>query len=240
MKTQVLFVLAVFLSHIVQGISGFAGTVLAVPAGTMLVGLPTSIAVMNMVGIFASVYICSVAWRHIRWDVVRTVFTYMLPSLLLGFLLVGMLRDYGRAQQVALGLFIMSAGILGLARGGDAPKEKENRALLVIGGIFHGMYVCGGSLLVMYLKGRLRKEEFRANISFVWLIFNSLNFVFHYCNGYWTSTALSLTIAATPALFVSVYLGGLILRRISQSSFITFTNILVVLSGATLLLGALR
>lgn len=239
MKTHVLFVLAVFLSHVVQGISGFAGTVLAVPAGTFLVGLHTSIAVMNMVGLFASVYICLVARRHMRWPVIRTIFTYMFPSLLAGFALVGYLRDYDRAQLIVLGAFVAVAGVVGLYRGNSPAGERGNKALLVIGGLFHGMYVCGGTLVVMYLKGRLEKEEFRANISFIWLLFNSLNFLFHYSNGYWTPLAISLTLAATPALFLSVYLGGVILRRISPASFAVFTNILIILSGLTLLLNAL-
>jgi hypothetical protein len=55
---SVLSVAAVFLSHVVQGISGFAGTV--------PVGMRTFIAVMNMPGILASLSICAVAWRRIR------------------------------------------------------------------------------------------------------------------------------------------------------------------------------
>lgn len=239
MKTHVLFVTAVFLSHVVQGISGFAGTILAVPAGTFLVGLPTSIAVMNMVGIFASVYICLVARAHLQWPVIKGIFSVMLPSLLLGFVLVEYLRDYGRAQQAILGLFILAAGIAGLLRKTAGGEWRDRKILLFVGGVFHGMYVCGGTLLVMYLKGRLKKDEFRANISFIWLVLNSINFVFHYLSGYWTPLAVSLTAAATPALFVSVYLGGVILRRISQESFIKFTNVLITLSGAMLLYNTL-
>lgn len=244
MTVYVLFFVAVFLAHIVQGLSGFAGTVLAVSAGSFLVGLTTSVTVMNLVGVFAGIYIILVSWRHIRRDVLKHVFCVMIPGMALGFVLVRYLREYEKAQQLTLGLFIILAGLAGMLGRGEGLRFMRNsvarEAMLFIGGVFHGMYICGGTLLVLYISDALKKEEFRANISVVWVVLNSTVFLFHLYHGYWTPFAVKLTLGATPVVLLGVYVGGLLLSRISQAAFAVFTNALVLVSGMALVVGALR
>ncbi|MBQ3904036.1 MAG: sulfite exporter TauE/SafE family protein, partial [Eubacterium sp.] len=51
---DVLFVIVVFISNVIQSITGFAGTVLAMPFSIMLVGYGTAKPVLNVIGIVLS------------------------------------------------------------------------------------------------------------------------------------------------------------------------------------------
>ena len=49
---EFLFYLVILLSNIIQGITGFAGTILAMPASLRLVGMGTAVPVLNLLGFF--------------------------------------------------------------------------------------------------------------------------------------------------------------------------------------------
>lgn len=50
MMNYILFLLVILLTNIIQGITGFAGTILAMPPGLMLVGYPVAKPVLNVLG----------------------------------------------------------------------------------------------------------------------------------------------------------------------------------------------
>ena len=62
-----LFYIVVLLTNIIQGITGFAGTILAMPFGIMLVGFDTAKPILNVLGILAGIYVAVFNFRKIRW-----------------------------------------------------------------------------------------------------------------------------------------------------------------------------
>ena len=70
MQKLLLFYLVIFLSNIIQCITGFAGTVLAMPFSLMLVGYATAKPILNLLGLAASV---GVLVRHYK-DVDKSEF----------------------------------------------------------------------------------------------------------------------------------------------------------------------
>ena len=57
MAKNILFLLVVFLTNVIQGITGFAGTMLAMPPSVMLVGFETAKPILNALGLLSGVYI---------------------------------------------------------------------------------------------------------------------------------------------------------------------------------------
>ena len=57
MVKKILFLLVVFLTNIIQGITGFAGTMLAMPPSVMLVGFDTAKPILNALGLLSGIYI---------------------------------------------------------------------------------------------------------------------------------------------------------------------------------------
>ena len=52
------FYIVIFLTNVIQGITGFAGTILAMPPGLMLVGYDVAKPILNLLGILAGIYVC--------------------------------------------------------------------------------------------------------------------------------------------------------------------------------------
>ena len=57
MAKKILFLLVVFFTNIIQGITGFAGTMLAMPPSVMLVGFDTAKPILNALGLLSGIYI---------------------------------------------------------------------------------------------------------------------------------------------------------------------------------------
>lgn len=51
------FFLVILLSNIIQGITGFAGTILAMPPSLMLVGYNTASRMLNVLGLLSGIYV---------------------------------------------------------------------------------------------------------------------------------------------------------------------------------------
>ncbi|MCC8189887.1 MAG: sulfite exporter TauE/SafE family protein [Planctomycetes bacterium] len=238
------FLVTVFLTNIVQGITGFAGAVLAMPFCARLVGLPAAKTVLCLLGATAGLQVCLVAWRSVRRDVLRTVCFAMIPAMLVGFVVGDLLRPYEAGQKLLLGAVITGIGVAGLVRrrlypGGPASSRGVvHLAMLLLAGLVHGMFACGGPFLVAFLADRLpEKTEFRATASTVWVVVNSLVLLDQYRNGALGVELAALAGASIPVAFCSVYLGGLLLTRVSQEAFMTLTYLLLAVSGLSLLLG---
>ena len=61
------FFLVILLSNIIQGITGFAGTILAMPPSLMLVGYDTAKPVLNVLGRLSGIYVFAGHRKHVCW-----------------------------------------------------------------------------------------------------------------------------------------------------------------------------
>ena len=66
MLKQILFLAVVFLSNVIQCVTGFAGTVLAMPPSIMLVGYTIAKPILNVLGIVASVGVVATNYKSIN------------------------------------------------------------------------------------------------------------------------------------------------------------------------------
>ena len=66
MMKEILFVIVVFMANIVEGITGFAGTMLAMPVSMLLIGVEEAKVVINIVAIILSLNIAARSWREMN------------------------------------------------------------------------------------------------------------------------------------------------------------------------------
>ncbi len=117
-------------------------------------------------------------------------------------------------------------------------KKELLKILGLMGiGIIHGMFISGGSFLVVYAVWVLHeKQEFRATVSAVWVVLNSFLLYDHYQAGYFTAqTGRILVISVLPFL-MAVWLGNQLVQKISAEKFLLLTYILLLASGAVAVL----
>ena len=237
-----LFYLTILLTHIIQGVTGFAGTLLAMPFSIMLVGVGTAVPVLNGLGLASGIYVFLGNRDKVVWKEIKQVLIYMIPFMLLGVFIRESLMGNERILYYILGVIVLIFAFKGIAELFFVPQDTEKtsapafmRVILILSGIVHGMFVCGGPLLVVYMADKLKdKGEFRATISTVWMILNGILQAVQIASGDWTQDRLIILLIALPVLFLSMFIGSILYKRMSQRVFMIITYVLLVISGISL------
>lgn len=235
MKT-VCFLLVVFGTNVIQGITGFAGTLLAMPPSMMLLGVEPAKAILNAMGLAASLVIVWQDRKSVNVKQLGRMVLFMTLGIVLGLLLLQLVRiDF---LLVVYGIFLLVFALFKLFSKGTGRVLSPALGVLILiaAGVIHGMFISGGSLLVIYAVNALpEKKEFRATLSGVWVVLNSLLLIQHGTQGYFTSSTLCLTLICLVPLFLGVKLGGILHEKVNQATFLRVTYVLLAISGGMLL-----
>ena len=233
----VIFAAAIFVSNIVQALTGFAGVMLSIPPSMLLFGPDMAIAVINALCWGVSVVL---AWRNRRYLNLKGVLT------IVGFMLAGMaigVKLYSLVSPQIIGPvyggIIVAAALKNLlVKPSEKPMSHWLSAVILIGaGIIHGMFASGGALLVVYLAATYpNKSTFRANVAAVWSCLNLVLMFKDFEKGMFNAQAFHLMLIAIIPLLLAVYIGNKIHSRINQRMFNYSTYGLLLLSGAMILL----
>lgn len=241
------FYIIILLSNIIQGITGFAGTILAMPPSLMLVGYDVAKPVLNALGLFAGVYVLMTHGRHVNKKELQKVVLVMSVGIVTGILVKSLFVGKEEILYKCLGIFVIGLAIQGYYQ---LTKKKEhvtesrsqaqagwkNYTLLISSGVVHGMFVCGGPLLIGYLSKVIKdKVSFRATISSVWIILNMIILLDDVRTGLWTVELIKIQVITIPFLMAGMVIGTKLYARMSQEVFMKLTYILLFISGISLL-----
>lgn len=235
MIKEILFVIVVFVANIVEGVTGFAGTMLAMPVSMLLIGVEEAKVVLNIVAIIVSLNIAFRSWREMNRKEVVKISGFMLIGMSVGIYLFSVLPSV--VLMKIYGALIICVAIRGLT----VKKEMKisNGGLvgvLFLSGMIHGMFLSGGALLVIYAVNALKeKSVIRATLAPVWIILNTLMLIQEWISGRVTGKMLGLTGACVIPVFVAIIIGSALHKRIRQDVFVKLTYALLVISGITLL-----
>lgn len=241
MVNKILFLIVVFLSNIIQCITGFAGTVLAMPFSVMLVGYESAKPILNVLGILASVFIAAKDFRYINKKEFFKITAVMLAGMAAGFGLQRVIGTEGRLLYILLGVTVIVFAVINAYRFYTKKEDKKfhpavSAALLIISGVVHGLFVCGGPLLVTYLSGVIKdKNEFRATVSSVWIVLNGIILISDIHSGYFTPNVIYLLIFSAAILVLALAAGNLIYKKMNKSVFLQLTYALMLISGISLI-----
>lgn len=167
---KVLFAAAFFVAYTIQAVTGFAGNIFAMPVGTHVMGLSSSVAVLNAMGFFACGMLAVLNFKYINWRELAKMTCGMLP-----FLVLGIWLDTVLPLPVLLriyGAIIVFIGIRNLLSKEQRFLPKWLLAIIVAAaGLIQGMFVSGGAFLVIYAVQKMKdKQQFRATLSALWAI----------------------------------------------------------------------
>jgi hypothetical protein len=260
--SEILFYVVIFLANIIQGITGFAGTILAMPFSIHLVGYDVAKPVLNFLGIVAGIYVVLGGYKNINKKELKRVSVFMAGGILIGILVKHLLSGHDRVLYLALGIFVLIIGSRGLIsiikftienQGREQVRTKGNKgehpeyvakgmtpsavALLVVAGVVHGIFVSGGPLIISYLSNHTNsKEEFRRTVSAVWIVLNTIIFVSDIMAGYYTMETIRVQAISLPFLFGGMAVGGVLYKHMSQAVFTILTYLLLCLAGVSMIM----
>lgn len=236
MINNILFQVVLFLSNTLQTVTGFAGTLLAMPFSIRLVGVEQAKTVLNIFTMAACFLITVQNRKYIDWKILVRMIGGMLAGMLAGIWLFQLIP-----LQILLKLYASLIILIALKKmlfKKEIPLPSWAMPVILLGaGIIHGMFISGGALLVVYAVNVLKdKETFRATIAPVWVILNAILCVSHYQSGYYTTDTLVVTGFSMIPLVFSIAVGNLIYKKVSQRQFLQITYILLLIAGVSLIL----
>ena len=252
MLNELLFYIVILLTNIIHGITGFAGTILAMPPGLMLMGYDIAKPVLNVLAIFSGIYVFAGNYKKICWKELLKIVIIMALGIFGAVFIKGLFVGKDQLLYRLLGIFVIALAVQGfwkLTRNpADAPKTEADApavpakaspftyAILVLAGIIHGLFVSGGPLLIGYMTKRIQdKVSFRATISTVWIFLNTLILLEDVRAGLWVPSTIRILVFSVPFLLAGMYLGSKLYAKMSQLVFMKLTYILLFISGISLL-----
>ena len=237
---DILFPIAILVANIIQGITGFAGSLLAMPPSIHLQGLETARVAVNFYGLISCTIIFLKSYKQIVWKEAAKMAAGMLIGLGIGVVILTKFNP-------SILLTIYAIFIILVALKGVFVKKEFNvptilmYGVLLIAGIFQGMFVSGGPLLVIYTAKVLKdKTLVRGTMSIVWIVLNATLAITQFTQGQFTPHAIQVTLLGIPGMFLGIFIGNKIHDKISADKFMKLVYILVVLSGLSLLLASLK
>ena len=90
-REEILFLLVVFGANVIQGITGFAGTLLAMPASILLIGPDKAKAILNVMAVLSCAIIVGQSYRQIDVRELGKIIAGMAVGMALGMELYALL-----------------------------------------------------------------------------------------------------------------------------------------------------
>lgn len=225
-----------FFAYLVNGITGFAGNIFAMPVGMYTIGLDTSVAVLNWTGFIASVVIAFTSIKHVVWREVLKM-----TSVMLVFMVLGAWLDHVAPLEVLSKVYGAAVLIIAI-RSAFFKKHKllPEWALWIIlacAGVIQGMFVSGGSFLAIYALQKFQdKNTFRATTTMTWVFLNCVYGLYGIQSGSLNGDGLLILAVCIPMLLLATWLGSRVQDKISQDTFMKFTYGLLMVIGVVLLI----
>lgn len=240
----------IFLTNIIEGITGFGSTVLALPFLNPLIGIHNAVRLFGVLGWLMALYIVVRSWRDIVWKEFLFIVLWVGLGLPLG---MWMFETFSAEWLcVLLGIFMIITGIRGTVMtwrnrnsAGQAEKCKRTiwmRILLFAGGIIQGAFGSGGPFVVIYAaKAIPEKRVFRVTLSLLWVSMNLVRLIRWGTNGELCTAEMGgLLIYCLPVMAAGVVLGDYLHRKVSEYYFRLGVYILLGIGGVFMLADNIR
>ena len=248
MTAIVLFGVVVFITHMLEGITGFGCTVLALPFAAMLLGLHTAVPSLVVLAWLLAIYIIITSRQHIQWNQFFFIVIHAAIGLPIGMILFDKLPE--AALKTLLGVFMVGVGIRGFIKtwraGHEIAPAHDSRSIwmrlvLLTGGIIHGAFGTGGPFVVIYAGRALpHKSLFRVTLCLLWAVLNTILMVkWTVTGGVWNPEVMKATLIALPFLLGGILAGDWLHHRVNERRFRLTVYGVLFLSGITVFHGLL-
>ena len=232
---NILFLIILFTANVIQAITGFAGTLLAMPLSMMLIGVHEAKVILNIMAVLSCLILASKSRKHIQPKILLNIIAWMAVGMVFGIWIFEHLSLNILLPFYAIMIILIALKKLLIKNEIKMSKWMLNGVLLAAG-IIHGMFVAGGALLVVYASTVFKnKENFRATVAAVWVVLNTGLMISDFVQGYMTPGVIKMAGISILPLLLAIYVGNKIHERIDQKVFMKITYALLLASGISIL-----
>jgi uncharacterized membrane protein YfcA len=225
----------VFFTHALEAVTGFGCAVLAMPFVTALLGMRQGIMMITILGWILALYIAVSKRKMINLKQFLIICGFMALGLPAGMYLFRVF-DVSKLRRV-LAAFIIAASAWQLVQRLVIKKRKipppprgagiaPYFAVLIAGGVIHGMFSTSGPLVVIYAARALPdKGQFRATLCLLWAVLNTIIIA-----GYLIEGSVSAAIAGNTGTLIPLVIAGLFAGEKIHDKVNEFVFFLIVFS----------
>ena len=232
-----LVVLILITAYTFRGVTGFGSGLIAIPLLVLILPISIVIPTMVLLDFIASVS-HSIKHREVaQWKAIYP----LLPFTVIGVLIALFIFKTVDTNLLvkSLGIFILLFALYSLFS--PTPHRQGGTLWAVPAGILGGMvgtlFGTGGPFYVIYLQLRhLDKATFRATVATIFMIDGGIRVGGFAFSGFFIHETLLLAALGLPIMGLAMYVGGHIHTSISQTTFHRAIGVLLLVSGAALLL----
>lgn len=236
-------VAVIFVATLIRSTLGFGEALFAVP----LLALRTPVAVAAPLAVLVSVVVAAAIvaqdWRGIEFRSASGLVIASLFGIPLGVLLLATADD--RAVKLVLGAVIIAFSVYSLVNGRIRHLTRDHAGWLLacgfVSGVLGGAYGMNGPPLAVY--GTLRRwspRQFRATLQGYFLPASVAGAIGYAFIGLWTSAVTRYFAYSLPAIAIAIVMGRAINRRMQADGFLRVVYAGLLLTGAALLVQAMR
>lgn len=235
MGTVIGLFLVALVAFTTEGAIGFGGTVLAASVGAQLAPLEVLLPAFVVVNLVLSAWLLGRDRDAIAW---RLLATEVAPPVGVGAA-VGLALFHVPGQSwliLGFSVFVIGLAIFQLAKPGAGTLGRSPRlALLVLGGIAHGLFGTGGPMIVYVMRRRLsEKRAFRATLAVLWIVLNAA-LVANFASAHlYTHRTLEVMLVIALTVVPGLVLGAWIHQRLDPARFERAVWLLLLAAGLAL------
>lgn len=226
----------IFLAYLVRGICGFGSGLIAIPVLSLMFPLKVAVPLVVMLDYLASAGQGASLRQSIQW---REIARLIVPALI--GVSAGLLIFHKVDAELLtrfLGGFVFLYALYALW-GPEMPRASSWWALPAAfsGGAVGTLFGTGGPFYVTYLKARqLDKTAFRATFACIFILDGAARVTGYVGTAVVDIQLLFLLAMSLPVMILGMYLGGKIHTSLSAEVFTRAISILLLASGASLML----
>lgn len=223
---------SVTIAFIVKGLVGFGDPLISTPLLSAI--LPNSVITPGLMPI-SLVLNARVVWKnrmHFSPSMVLPIAAFVLLGIIPGTLLL----RYGSPSKLKLllGLVIIALGVEMLTRKVNSrghPNPVIRGTISFLSGITAGLFGIDLLFLAYLERVSLRRDEFRANVCFVFLFECLFRGVLYLINGMFTLDSLLLSLIAFPSALLGMWIGCWLDRHVNDQASRRFMIYVFLLGG---------
>ncbi|QQO11281.1 sulfite exporter TauE/SafE family protein [Breznakiella homolactica] len=236
----------VFFTHALEAVTGFGCSVLAMPFVTALLGMRQGVIVITILAWILALYIVITKRKMIDFKQYAVICGCMLIGLPAGMYLFRVFDVLILKRILAVFIIVVSVWQLcvRLVRR-DKPLSRDlprgaaaipYYAILVCGGIVHGMFSSGGPLAVIYASRALPdKGKFRATLCLLWATLNTVIIVTYLIEGAVTPSIAGTTGALVPFVIAGIVVGEKVHDKLDERIFSVVVFAMLLATGCFML-----
>lgn len=230
----IIFILLIVFAMFVQSLTGFGGALVAMPISIMLLGVDVSRPSIMILTTITALCVAIPNYRDINWKKLAIMTIVMLAGVIAGDFFFSTVS--AKPLLIVYGIIVFLIGLKKLLLPNILKIPVWGQyAALCAAGIMQGLFISGGSFLVIYAVEQLKnKKEFRATVSAVWVPLNIYLAIKYAVCGIFTIPVLKITAFAVIPELIAIWAAGRIANKLKQETFLKITYIILIMSGVAL------